>query len=59
MKYDLSRFYDFKEPGKYTAYIAVFDMLAAEAKTKTDTDYWVRSPVATLEVLAPTRYLFI
>lgn len=55
MKYDLSRFYDFKEPGKYTAYIAVFDMLAAEAKTKTDTDYWVRSPVATFEVLAPTR----
>ncbi len=54
MKYDLSYFYNFKEPGKYTVYIEVLDMLAAKAKTKTDTDYWVRSPVATFELQAPT-----
>jgi hypothetical protein len=54
MKYDLSGYYDLKEPGKYTVYIEVVDKLAAKAKTKTDNDYWVRSPVATFEVEAPT-----
>ena len=47
MKYDLSRFYDFKEPGKYTVYIEVLD-------PKSDTGDWVRSPVATFELQAPT-----
>jgi Rieske Fe-S protein len=55
MKYDLSAFYDFKEPGKYTVYIEVFDRLSEKPNAKTETDNWVRSPVATFEVLAPTR----
>lgn len=55
MKYDLSALYDFKEPGKYTVYIEVVDSLAAGAKTRTDNDYWVRSPVATFEVEPSTR----
>jgi len=55
MKYDLSTLYDFKEPGKYTVYIEVLDELAALAKAKTQTDYWVRSPVATFEVEPSTR----
>ena len=54
MKYDLSYFYDFKEPGKYTVYIDVWDELASKADGKTNTEYWVRSPVATFEVQAPT-----
>ncbi len=54
-KYDLSALYDFKEPGKYTVYIEVVDSLAAKAKTRTDNDYWVRSPVATFEVEPSTR----
>jgi hypothetical protein len=54
-KYDLSALYDLSEPGKYTVYIEVLDELAALAKAKTKTDYWVRSPVATFEVEAPTR----
>ncbi len=55
IKYDLSAYYEFKEPGKYSVYIEVLDRSAANAKTKTDTDYWVRSPVATFEVLPPTK----
>lgn len=54
MKYDLSGYYDFKEPGKYTVYIEVFDRSAEKGQTKTDTDYWLRSPVATFELLPPT-----
>jgi hypothetical protein len=54
-KYDLSALYDFKEPGKYTVYVEVVDSLAAKAKTKTDNDYRMRSPVATFELTAPTR----
>ncbi len=46
MKYDLSGYYEFKEPGKYTVHIDVFDALAHS---------FVRSPVATFEVLAPTK----
>jgi hypothetical protein len=52
MKYDLSYFYDFKEPGKYTVYIEVVDM--AGHGTKTNPAHWVRSPLATFELLAPT-----
>jgi hypothetical protein len=52
MKYDLSYFYDFKEPGKYTVYIEVVDM--AKHGTKTDPAHWVRSPVATFELTTPT-----
>jgi|GEM_PF-2947005 len=55
MKYDLSYFYDFKEPGKYTVYIEVFDRLSEKPNAKTDTDNWLRSPVATFEVQAPTQ----
>ena len=54
-KYDLSALYDFKEPGKYTVYVEVVDSLAAKAKTKTDNDYRMRSPVATFEVEPSTR----
>jgi hypothetical protein len=54
-KCDLSVFYDFKEPGKYTVYIEVVDSLAAKAKTRTDNNYRVRSPVATFEVEPSTR----
>jgi hypothetical protein len=53
MKYDLSAFYEFKQPGKYTVYIEVLDTLATRAGTKTETDCWVRSPVATFELQAP------
>lgn len=52
MKYDLSYFYDFKEPSKYTVYIEVVDM--AKHGTKTNPAHWVRSPIATFELLAPT-----
>jgi len=52
-RYDLSGFYDFTEPGKYTVYIDVLDDLAPE--TKTGGGLWVRSPVATFEVLASAR----
>lgn len=55
MKYDLSYFYDFREPGKYTVYIEVFDRLSEKLNAKTDTDNWLRSPVATFELLPPTR----
>jgi hypothetical protein len=55
MKYDLSALYDFKDPGKYTVYIEVVDSLAAKAKTRTDSNYWVRSLVATFEVEPATR----
>ena len=55
MKYDLSGFYDFKDPGKYTVYIEVFDRLSENPNAKTDTENWVRSPVATFELLTPTR----
>lgn len=55
MKYDLSSFYDFKQPGKYTVYIEVIDEVANKADSKTNTAHWVRSPVATFEVLAPVR----
>lgn len=48
-KYDLSAFYDLKEPGKYTVFIEVLD------ETGTMTDPWVRSPVATFELVALTR----
>lgn len=48
-KYDLSAFYDFKEPGKYTVYIEALD------ETGMMTDPWVRSPVATFELMALTR----
>ena len=51
MKYDLSYFYDFKEPGKYTVYIEVFDRLSEKPKAKNDTDNWLRSPLATFELL--------
>jgi hypothetical protein len=53
-KYDLSYFYDFKEPGKYTVYIEVFDRLSEKPNAKTDTDNWLRSPLATFELQAPT-----
>jgi len=49
-KYDLSAFYEFNQPGKYTVYVEVVDSLAAKAKTRTDNNYWVRSPVATFEL---------
>lgn len=49
MKYDLSAYYDFKEPGKYTVYIEVLD------ETGTMAAPWVRSPVATFELVAPSR----
>ncbi|MGA8273425.1 MAG: hypothetical protein WB919_17815 [Candidatus Sulfotelmatobacter sp.] len=52
-KYDLSSLYDFKEPGEYTVYIEVLDESAPE--TKSGAGLWVRSPVATFEVQAPTR----
>jgi hypothetical protein len=55
MKYDLSYLYEFKEPGKYTVYIEVFDRLSEKPNAKTDTDNWLRSPVATFELLAPAR----
>jgi len=42
------------KPGKYTVYIDVWDELASKADGKTNTEYWVRSPVATFEVQAPT-----
>jgi len=54
MKYDLSYFYDFKEPGKYTVYIEVFDRLSEKPNAKTDTENWLRSPVATFELLPVT-----
>jgi hypothetical protein len=53
MQYDLSYFYEIKEPGKYTVYIEVYDELAGKADGKSNHEYWVRSPVATFEVLAP------
>ena len=53
MKYNLSGFYDFKQSGRYTVYIEVLDTLAPEAKTGDGS--WVRSPVATFEVQAPTQ----
>lgn len=49
MKYDLSAYYDFKEPGKYSVYIELLD------ETGTMTDPWVRSPVVTFELVAPAR----
>jgi hypothetical protein len=54
-KYDLSYFYDFKEPGKYTVYIEVFDRLSENPKATSDTENWLRSPVATFELLPPTQ----
>lgn len=54
MKYDLSYFYHFKEPGKYTVYIEVFDRLSEKPNAKTDTENWLRSPLATFELLPPT-----
>jgi hypothetical protein len=54
MKYDLSYFYDFKEPGKYTVYIEVFDRLSEKPNAKNDTDNWLRSPLAKFELLPPT-----
>jgi hypothetical protein len=54
MKYDLSYFYDFKEPGKYTVYIEVFDRLSEKPNAKSDTENWLRSPVAIFELLPPT-----
>ena len=53
MKYDLSYFYEFKAPGKYTVCIEVLDV--PKPGTKRDTALWVRSPIATFELLAPTR----
>jgi hypothetical protein len=47
-QYDLSRYYDFKDPGKYTVYIDVEDESAPE--TGTGAGLWVRSPVVTFEV---------
>lgn len=55
-KYDLSALYDFKEPGKYTVYIEVVDSLSEKPNAKSDTDNRLRSPVATFEMTAPTRY---
>lgn len=49
MKYDLSAYYDFKEPGKYTVYIEVLD------ESGTMANPWVRSPVAAFELVAPAR----
>lgn len=49
MKYDLSAYYDFKEPGKYTVYIEALD------ETGTMADPWVRSPIAKFELVALTR----
>ena len=54
MKYDLSYFYHFTEPGKYTVYIEVFDRLSEKPKAKSDTENWLRSPVTTFELLPPT-----
>jgi hypothetical protein len=53
MNYNLSGFYDFKEPGTYSVYIELLDTLAPETKTGDGT--WVRSPVATFEVQVPTQ----
>jgi hypothetical protein len=55
MKYDLSGFYDFKEPGKYTVYIEVFDRLSEKPGATGERDNWLRSPVATFEIQAPAR----
>ena len=55
MKYDLSYFYELRQPGKYTLYIEVFDKLSEKPNSKSDTDNWLRSPVATFELTAPTR----
>src|SRR4029077_3981078 len=55
MKYDLSYLYKFKELGKYTVYIEVFDRLSEKPNAKNDNDNWLRSPVATFELTAPTR----
>jgi len=55
MKYDLSYLYKFKELGKYTVYIEVFDRLSEKPNAKSDNDNWLRSPVATFELTAPTR----
>jgi len=55
MKYDLSYLYKFKELGKYTVYIEVFDRLSEKPNAKSDNDNWLRSPVATFELTALTR----
>lgn len=52
-KYDLSSMYEFKKPGKYTAYIEVLDMAAPE--TKTGSGLWVRSSVVKFEMQAPVQ----
>ena len=49
MRYDLSAYYDFKEPGKYSVYVEVLD------ETGTMTDPWVRSPLAKLQLVAQTQ----
>lgn len=49
MRYDLSAYYDFKELGKYSVYIELLD------ETGTMADPWVRSPVATFELVPVTR----
>jgi len=54
-KYDLSYFYDFKDPGKYTVYIEVFDRLSENPRATSDTENWLRSPVATFELTAPIQ----
>ena len=53
-KYDLSYLFEFKDPGKYTVYIEVFDRLSEKPNATSDTENWLRSPVATFELVVPT-----
>ena len=50
-KYDLSLFYDLSKPGKYTVYIEVLDVSAAESKH--GAGLWVRSKTVPFEIQAP------
>jgi hypothetical protein len=50
-KYDLSQLYDLSKPGKYTVYIEVLD----EFNSNRGKGSWVRSPIATFEIQAPSQ----
>jgi hypothetical protein len=50
-KYDLERFYDLSEPGKYTVYIEVLDAAAS----KDNAGVWLRSNTVSFEIEAPSQ----
>ncbi len=50
-KYDLERFYDLSEPGKYSVYIEVLDAVAS----KDNAGVWLRSNTVSFEIEAPPQ----